>query len=149
MRGCASEKGRRCQHAARYDPQFLRLRAGEMDFGGVFDGDARRRARQVIEQLFPGFRIEPDLHLHVLRTLRPRACSVKKILQNAVLLSRCSRLIVERNEMHACEIIAWMHQSRPSFDKFRTNGFTEVKLAGLTEPPRYSLMPLYLLYIPS
>ena len=100
MRCGTAEKGRRRQDIARDDPYLLRLRADEMDFGGVFDGDARRRARQVIEQLLPGFRIEPDLHLHVTRTLRPRVFSVKKILQNAVLLFALRKIRARRSRSY-------------------------------------------------
>src|SRR5262249_51459609 len=52
------------QHVAGDEPDFMRPRTHQIYFGGVFDGDAGGRARQVIEQLFPRFRIEPNLHLH-------------------------------------------------------------------------------------
>ncbi len=101
MRGRAAEQRGGGRHVAGHEPHFMRVRARRIDFGGVFHGDARGRARQVIEQLLPRFRIEPDLHLHATRTLRPRSCGVKKILQNAVLLYARgdARLIFSRNKM--------------------------------------------------
>lgn len=45
----------------------MRVGAGQINFGGVFNDDARGRTRQVIEQLFPRFQVEPDFHLHAMR----------------------------------------------------------------------------------
>ncbi len=77
----------------------MRARAHQINFGGVFYRNARGRARQVIEQLLPRFRIETNLHLHVVRTLRPRVGSVKKILQNAVLLLRLQNVRALSNSL--------------------------------------------------